>query len=601
MEGAEVQDVAPLVPEPSVPKIQRPCYRVYDTEAKSSTKAYRAGTWHHTYRTVDTEKKPLDVWLCGPLHVAALTRSEDESTDYGLLLRLKNLDGRWVEVPVSRTLLAGKFDQILALLYDAGLAINFRTRQEIVRYIATQVPVERLISAVSTGWQNQQLFVLPTQKFGSGEVVFQAQTGGESGYKQGGSLEGWQREIGHFCEGNPILQLAVCASLAGPLLYHVPRNGAGFHLVGDSSTGKSTAMLAAASLWGAGSEYIRTWRATGNGLEGLAALRSDTLLVLDEIGEASAKEVGSVVYALANGVGKLRASRTGAARRSARWRVMLLSSGEVGLATLMRDSGQKPREGQQLRLLDIPVRRSFGAWDLLHGLENGRLFSNHIQRASAENYGHAGPAFTQRLLDSDHLQNIPALLSQEVEHFSARDGQEARAAEVFALTAVAGELAVELGILPICAGEPRKAMLELFDLWRSERGKGCGEDRKILQGISNFLAQHSDSRFSSLRELGQVVRERAGYWDELPSGNRVYLLNRPALEEAAGGYEVSRIVAALRTAGVIFKSDAGRHQATVRVPSGENQKFYVLDPSKLETDESGGGTGGTGEALSQQA
>ncbi len=53
------------------------------------------------------------------------------------------------------------------------------------------------------------------------------------------------------------------------------------------STGKSTVLRVASSVWG-GFDYLQSWRATSNGLEGIAAAHNDSLLCLDEIGEIAA-------------------------------------------------------------------------------------------------------------------------------------------------------------------------------------------------------------------------------------------------------------------------------------------------------------------------
>ena len=62
-------------------------------------------------------------------------------------------------------------------------------------------------------------------------------------------------------------------------LFNIP--GIGFHYFGDSTSGKTTALAAAASVWGPAS-FILRWRSTVNGLEGQAAIRSSTLVALDE-------------------------------------------------------------------------------------------------------------------------------------------------------------------------------------------------------------------------------------------------------------------------------------------------------------------------------
>ncbi len=95
------------------------------------------------------------------------------------------------------------------------------------------------------------------------------------------------------------------------------------------------------------------WRGTANGLEGTAAETADTLLILDEMGQADAREVGDVVYMLANEAGKQRASRTGAARRRQSWRTLFLSTGEITLAQKMGEAGKRATAG-----LDVRSRRT---------------------------------------------------------------------------------------------------------------------------------------------------------------------------------------------------------------------------------------------------
>ena len=114
---------------------------------------------------------------------------------------------------------------------------------------------------------------------------------------------------------------------------------------------------AACATWG-GPNFRRSWRATANGMEGAAALFNDGLLALDEISECDPREVGAIVYALGNGRGKQRASRSGNARGVTRWRCVVLSSGERTIATAMQEGGYRAKAGQAVRLLDIPAART---------------------------------------------------------------------------------------------------------------------------------------------------------------------------------------------------------------------------------------------------
>lgn len=568
-----------------LPAPKHSCYEVYDRYVRVADATLGPGVWYHSVqRSEDAELEVTSDWICGPLYVDAITRSAAQNADYGRLLRLRNADGQWLQWAMPNELLAGRADNVLAVLLGMGLEVNYPCRAQVCQYIAAQYPADRVIAATSTGWLTPYLYIMPGHSIGEGKAILQSEIASAADYQQGGTLEGWQAGVGALCAGNPILMLSVCAALAGPLLYHVQRNGGGFHIVGDSSTGKSSAILAGASVWGNGDEFKRTWRATGNGLEGIASQRNDTLLALDEIGEADPREIGAVVYAMANGTGKARASRNGSARAAKRWRVILFSSGELGLSALMAEGGRRSRAGQEIRLLDIPVRRTYGAWDTLHGMAGGRELSDALQRASVTHYGHAGPLFIRKLLETGEQDGLPALLAQLSDQYPTITGQESRAAERFALLAMAGELGIRFGILPVPPGSVRDAMLELFEVWRAGRGEGPSEDRQILRSIGDFIARHGDTRFSAVDDPQGEARDRAGYWEELPSGGRLYLFNRPGLEEAVKSYDLARTVLALDSVGAITKRDAGKNQALKRLPDGSRQRLYFIDPVRLEPE-----------------
>src|SRR4029077_10996853 len=123
-----------------------------------------------------------------------------------------------------------------------------------------------------------------------------------SPYGAAGSLQDWQASIGKLVAGHNRPMFAVATAFEPPVLELVGCESGGFNLQGSSSIGKTTLLCAAASVWGRADEHgiIRTWRGTANGLESTAALFSDTLLPLDELGVANPQEVGNIVYSLAS-------------------------------------------------------------------------------------------------------------------------------------------------------------------------------------------------------------------------------------------------------------------------------------------------------------
>ena len=134
---------------------------------------------------------------------------------------------------------------------------------------------------------------------------------------------------------------------------------------------------------------IRTWRATANGMEGVAAECCDGFLPLDEMGMVDAREAGEIVYSLANGTGKARAGRDGSARARRTWRVIFESTGEVPLAVKMGERGTAPMAGQDVRLANIPADagKGFGVFQELHGMGSGAAFSVHLQKQTTTHYG----------------------------------------------------------------------------------------------------------------------------------------------------------------------------------------------------------------------
>ena len=308
-----------------------------------------------------------------------------------------------------------------------------------------------------------------------------------------GTLAGWQVEIAAKAVGNPVLLLALSASFAGPMLAKCNSEGGGVHFVGESSTGKSTAIEAACATWG-GPSFKRSWRATANGMEGAAAMSNDCLLALDEISECEPREVGAIIYALGNGTGKQRASRSGAARRVSRWRCIVLSSGERSIATTMLEGGHKVKAGQSVRLLDIPVAQTHGAWDNLHGAADAAAFSDLIKKAAAQHHGHSGRAFLEKLTVDP--RDFCALLEQTkalpLFTTGGTDGQDKRVAARFALIGLSGELATEYGITGWPEGAAMNAAALCFKLWQSARGKGNDERRQILTQVSDFIQRNGD-------------------------------------------------------------------------------------------------------------
>ncbi len=136
------------------------------------------------------------------------------------------------------------------------------------------------------GWHGDT-FVMPNGSIGEAEelAVFQNSHATELAYSESGTADEWRDSVAALAVGNTRLIFSLSVAFAGALAEIAGEDSGGFHLRGASSSGKSTALRLAASVWGNPSTYVRLWRGTVNGLEGLATLHNDSLLILDEIGQ----------------------------------------------------------------------------------------------------------------------------------------------------------------------------------------------------------------------------------------------------------------------------------------------------------------------------
>ncbi len=356
-------------------------------------------------------------------------------------------------------------------------------------------------------------------------IIYQSTTAEKHAYNLRGSLEEWQRQIGAPCIGNSRLTFAVSAAFAAPCLYLVGAESGGLHFVGPSSLGKTTAARVAGSACGGSDEplgFLRTWRATANGLEAVAALHCDCLLVLDEISEVTPREATACAYMLSNGSGKSRARRDGSARAPFTWRLLFLSTGEVTLADKVReDSRQRATAGQQVRVLDIPADTGkFGLFEDLHGAANGQVFADRLRDASRQFYGTPIRAYLAELTArrAEVTDKLRAYMKRFLNECvpSGSHPQVRRAAARFALVAAAGELASALEV----TGWPKDAAGEAaetcFTAYLGMRGHvGAVEVEAGIEQVRKFLQLHGAARFAGetgdADAQGRTVVSRAGF------------------------------------------------------------------------------------------
>lgn len=571
------------------------------------------------------------VRISGYFEILSETR-DDDAQAWGLLLRFSDRDKIVQQLVVTRDMFAGEGVELRSLLARRGLYISPARRHgaALCYYLSGVASPKRARVVPRTGWHRidgVRVFLLPDETFGKPpvEVVYQPPLRESSLFNAAGTLAEWQQHVAARCVGNSRLVLAVSAAFAAPLLELVSDEGGGLHFRGPSRVGKTTALLAAASVWGgeggAGAgAYVRQWRATSNAVEGVAAAHSDTLLPLDELGQADAREIGAVCYMLSSGQGKARMDRAASLRAPLRFRTLFLSTGEIGLADKIAESGGSVKAGMEMRFLDLPADAGagLGLFEQLHDAPSAAEFTHALRDATARFYGTAAVAFLRYLVGRLAADaTLPVKLRQEQDDL-ARDwlaeqadagGQVRSVARRFALVAIAGELASWAEVTSWEKGEAGEAAERCFRAWLAERGTtGAREDMQAVVQLRAFIVAHGEARFARWGEPSIEDQARQGDVEAPPERfktlNRVgwrrwmrdgeggpmvwvYYLTPDGMREALKGIDYKAALRTLAERGFLIPGAGGKSAQSVSPPGFDKARAYVVRPSIVGAEEAG--------------
>lgn len=550
--------------------------------------------------------------VCPPLRVIAYLRDTDQE-NWGLLIEFEDKDAHTHRWALPWRMFSGDGAEMRGELLRQGFFVppSQRARTLLSEYLGQAKPNQNARSVERTGWHGEgarRVFVLPDRTVGDAAepVYFQCEALRDRVYRQAGELADWRSDVADLCRGNSRLVFAVSAAFASMLLFLTDEESGGFHVRGGSSSGKTTALRVAASVFG-GADYMRRWRATDNALEAVASMHNDALLILDELAQVDPKTAGQAAYMLGNGEGKQRAHRTGSARPVLRWRLLFLSAGEVSLAEHMRQDGKRAQAGQETRLAEIPADAGAGRglFEHLHGYADGAAFSRALCAAAAHHHGTAAPAFIAALLKhgdhlADELRAVRSAFCTSVLPPKA-DGQAWRVASRFALVAAAGELASRYGITGWERGEAEGAARACFRAWLELRGGAANvEPARMIAQVRQFLERHGEQRFApwfDTEDSKWITKDRAGFRKTFiqpgtyESADAFYVLRETFRDEICAGFDHRDVARALADAGALQRDEKSRkYTLRVRLPRVGLTWCYVILPSIWETgDEANAG------------
>lgn len=342
----------------------------------------------------EARKAPSPVKVCdAPLRISEV-REHAETGQVSVVISFEYL-GRSRSALMQRARMSDS-RHLVATLAGLGAPVTSNNARLVTAYLAAyeraftaDIPRKRVTSRFGRG-RDGEAFFLPSVSSG---VEFEPAGSGEASLYRAfssrrGSLRGWVEAMRTLAdEGLMIPQAAVLASFVPPLQRRLQIPNFILDLHGDTSTGKSTTLRLAASVWGRPYDpdsAVMQWMNAQAAIEQVAGVCGELPVFLDDAQHCPAELKRSVVYMIANGRGKGRSMGGSGVRETPTWHTVALSTSEEPL------SEASPHEGARGRILSVGGQTSPfrpGSAELVRALEG----------ASSLNHGQAGEAFVRHL------------------------------------------------------------------------------------------------------------------------------------------------------------------------------------------------------------
>lgn len=496
---------------------------------------------------------------------------DDNSSNWGLLCSWKDPNNKEHKGIVSfaeiNSYNAEWFSDIASEGYKGS-------KKDLVNIFNNIDPKKRFMLIKKTGWYKDCYF-LPESIFSNNAVntedYYFASGNAEKLYTQAGELEKWQ-EVKRLIQGNTRLEFAYLVAFAGVLLDIAGMESGGFALEGASSSGKTTALQVASAVWGS-REHLHQWRTTDNALEGLAVLHNDNILILDELGQATAEAVSNAVYMLANGQGKARADRRGEKRQAKKWNVLFLSSGEIGINQKLAENGKKAKAGQCVRYIGIPTTKDHVCE--LHGMENAQDLVQKIKELTSKNYGFDGVIFLDFVVK--HYKQICKEINGTISDYAksfycGNNSQIERVSKRFALIEYTRHLLYLAGLIDDTFA--RGTVKACFADWKADREQTeSHEEQEILNAVRAFIEKYPSRFQSPLYEFGGI--ERAGFKDVSEGQEIYYFFPEYFKNHIVKDFSVNFACKVLASNGWL-KRESGRNTTRKRFKDETYQHYYAI-------------------------
>lgn len=413
-------------------------------------------------------------------------------------------------------------------LSSKGLDVDSNNRSELVQFISmfmrlNNLPTNKTVSRLG---HVKGHFIHPLIDSDVELIIH------EEGYKRlanafktKGTLQGYSDTVFNQIKDSPMTMMFVYASLGSILLHDLGVEAFIMDLAGKTSTGKTTAIKIAGSVWG--TDDLRSeWNTTKVNVERKASMMNSFPLLYDDTRKAPHYQLADIVYQFSGGRSKGRGNVQSIDVETT-WNNILISTGENSIVEY--DNGKGGMSARVITLQDNPFNDGVDLRALYDGLENnyGHLglayieqYKKHKKKYKESFKGHE-KLFIEKAGDNEVMQRLGrpfALLQTSAEILNDIEGFEH---DLYATVQSAYESMKESNK---SIDKPKQLLVEVLEYMQANRNNIIGEGYPELysgeiKGIykNSMLGVQSETLKNLLgHELNTIVKE----WD-----SRNYLIN----------------------------------------------------------------------------
>jgi len=369
-----------------------------------------------------------------------------------------------------------------------------------------------------------------------------------------GSFSEWRKIAIQGRNDSITAQIMLAASFASVLIEKIGGLCFFVHLWGvDSATGKSVALMLAASVWGDPTigAYVQTFNGTQVGHEKTAAFLNNIPMCIDEhqLSKDSHGRSKFDVYQLAQGVGRTRGTKTGGIDRTPTWSLCILTTGESPIVS--DNSGA----GALNRVIEIECKTKDSV--IRDGME--------VVRRITEHHGHAGRMFVECLTD-EVIAEARTLYEKHFKELSSGSTTEKQAMAA-SMILTADELADRF----VFKTGKHLTVTEISEFLKSKASVSAGE--RGYSYMCDWVAMNSN-KFRSSNENGDTYGTIIDDWAYINGA-----VFRKAAKDA--GFDDRALLSWLKTHELILTR--GRNMTRGKRINGVNVECVVMKlPSENE-------------------